>query len=106
MAKKSVVHLTDDLDGSDAVDSVHFGYEGRQYVIDLNEDHAAEFRAVLERHVAVAQFQPTRVTVLPPKRKDRLYDPSQVRRWAQKKGYAIGERGRISRDILEEYLNS
>lgn len=36
MAQKVVTELTNDIDGSEAVETVTFGYQGRQYEIDLN----------------------------------------------------------------------
>jgi hypothetical protein len=37
MARKVVTELTDDIDGSEAVKTVTFGYQARQYEIDLSQ---------------------------------------------------------------------
>lgn len=41
MAQKTVVILSDDLDGSDANETITFGLDGSEYEIDLNEAHAS-----------------------------------------------------------------
>jgi Lsr2 len=40
VARKVNVLLVDDIDGSDAVETVSFGLDGTHYEIDLNSDHA------------------------------------------------------------------
>ena len=34
---------------------MEFGYRGRQYAIDLNDEHAEEFDSLLSRYVAAAR---------------------------------------------------
>ena len=40
MARRTVVMLTDDLDGSDATETVRFGLDGRDYEVDLSKKNA------------------------------------------------------------------
>ena len=47
--------LVDDFDESEATQTVEFGYRGRQYAIDLNDEHAEEFKSLLSRYVAAAR---------------------------------------------------
>jgi len=47
MAQRTV--LVDDFDESEATQTVEFGYRGRQYAIDLNDEHAEEFDSLLSR---------------------------------------------------------
>ena len=47
MAQKVQIFLFDDLDGTEAAETVSFGLDGTQYEIDLNSGHAAELRATL-----------------------------------------------------------
>jgi hypothetical protein len=49
MAQKTVVILSDDLDGSEASETITFGLDGSEYEIDLNEAHANELRSALAR---------------------------------------------------------
>jgi hypothetical protein len=42
MAQKVQVLLVDDVDGSEASESVSFGFDGTTYELDLNEKNAPE----------------------------------------------------------------
>ena len=44
MAQRTQVILVDDIDGSEATQTVTFGIDGVTYEIDLNEEHAAALR--------------------------------------------------------------
>jgi hypothetical protein len=44
MAKQTVITLTDDIDGTEASESVEFGIDGYLYTVDLSADHAEELR--------------------------------------------------------------
>ena len=54
MSQKVNVLLVDDIDGSDAAETIPFGLDGTRYEIDLNSDHAQELRGQLERYVKAA----------------------------------------------------
>jgi hypothetical protein len=47
MAQRTQVVLTDDLDGSEATQTVTFAYDGAGYEIDLNDANASAMRADL-----------------------------------------------------------
>ena len=51
MAKTVVVKLTDDMDGSDADETVHFALDGKSYEIDLHAGNAAALRDVLKPYI-------------------------------------------------------
>lgn len=55
MASEVIVRLVDDIDGSEATQTVRFGLNRKRYEIDLNEDHVAELRGVLEPFVEHAR---------------------------------------------------
>jgi nucleoid-associated protein Lsr2 len=44
MAKTVIVKLTDDLDGSDADETVHFSLDGKSYEIDVSAANATRLR--------------------------------------------------------------
>jgi hypothetical protein len=44
MAKTVIVKLTDDIDGGDADETVHFALDGKTYEIDLSTANAATLR--------------------------------------------------------------
>ena len=45
MAKTVIVKLTDDIDGGDADETIHFSLDGKSYEIDVNARNAAQLRA-------------------------------------------------------------
>jgi hypothetical protein len=48
MAKTVIVKLTDDIDGGDADETVHFALDGKSYEIDVNSSNAARVRSALK----------------------------------------------------------
>ncbi len=55
MAKTVIVKLTDDIDGGDADETVHFSLDGKSYEIDLNSANAARIRDALKPFVGKAR---------------------------------------------------
>jgi Lsr2 len=51
MAKTVVVKLTDDIDGGDADETVHFALDGKSYEIDVNSSNAAQIRAAFKPYI-------------------------------------------------------
>lgn len=51
MAQKINVILVDDIDGSEASETVRFGLDGASYEIDLNQANAAALRDSLALYV-------------------------------------------------------
>lgn len=102
MAQKTIVQLTDDIDGGEAVETVTFALEGVNYEIDLNAKNAAKLRA------AVAPFQTAGRRVGAPARTGRRnatrdYEPKAVRAWAVSNKIEVPERGRIPSAVIEQY---
>ena len=44
MAKTVIVKLTDDIEGGDADETIHFSLDGKSYEIDVNATNAAKVR--------------------------------------------------------------
>ncbi|RXZ51860.1 histone-like nucleoid-structuring protein Lsr2 [Agromyces binzhouensis] len=55
MAKRTVITLIDDIDGTDAAETIAFTIDGASYEIDLSADNAATFRAALELYSMAAR---------------------------------------------------
>jgi len=55
MTKKVRVHLIDDLDASEASETVRFEVEGRAYEIDLSSRNAEKFRAEIAPYIQHAR---------------------------------------------------
>ncbi len=51
MAKTVIVKLTDDIDGGDADETVHFGLDGKSYEVDLSAINASKLRDSLKPYI-------------------------------------------------------
>ena len=110
MARRTEVHLIDDLDGGKAEESIRFGLDGISYEIDLSKKNATKLRTGLEPYLKVAQKLGrtpaargvTRGRGAAPVRGDREQNQA-IREWAQRNGLDVSPRGRIARSIIEQY---
>lgn len=100
--------MLDDMDGSEAAETVSFSLDGVAYEIDLNADNARAMRDSIAPWIgharrtagrAAAQRQSARRSAA---RTDGP-SPSELREWARANGYQVSERGRISEQIREAY---
>ena len=110
MAKQTVVTMTDDIDGSEATQTVEFSYRGKSYSIDLNDANASEFDDALAPYIGAAEqaggsrsSRSTRAAAAPRQRSSSDVDPKAVRAWAEANGVSISPRGRIKAEVLEQY---
>jgi hypothetical protein len=107
MAQKVNIVLVDDLDGSDATQTVSFGLDGASYEIDLNDKHATALREALGGYVGVAR----KVSGAGGRRGRRssagasALGPSskQIRDWARSNGYDVSDRGRVSAEVRQAF---
>lgn len=105
MAKKTVVLLEDDIDGSEAKETISFALDGSEYEIDLNEGHANELREALTRFtnagrkVSGGRGRPAART----KSSQGGPDAKAVRMWAAENGIPVNTRGRIQAEVVEKY---
>jgi Lsr2 len=51
MAKTVIVKLTDDIDGGDADETIHFSLDGKSYEIDVNASNAVHVRAAFKPYI-------------------------------------------------------
>jgi hypothetical protein len=112
MAQKVTVSLVDDLDGSEAEETVEFGLDGAFYEIDLSEDNAERLRDALADYVDHARRSGGRkrsgarlvVAGRPPRTASADREQNQaMREWARKQGMNISDRGRIPKEVAEAY---
>jgi len=106
MAQKVNIVLVDDLDGSEATESVSFGLDGTSYEIDLNDANAASLRDALAPYVGHA-----RKVASASRRNGRRSSaaandgPSarDIRDWARENGFEVPDRGRVSAEVRSAY---
>ncbi|HEY8790909.1 MAG TPA: Lsr2 family protein [Actinopolymorphaceae bacterium] len=107
MAQQVNVVLVDDLDGSEAGETVVFGLDGTTYEIDLSEKNAKKLRDSIALYVASARRtggrRGTARTAGRAPSTATSTDTASVRTWAKSKGYEVSDRGRISAEILDAY---
>jgi hypothetical protein len=102
VAQKVNIILIDDLDGSDAVETVSFGLDGTSYEIDLNKKNAAALRDALAAYVGNAR----KVSGTRRRRSSAAaLGPSarEVRDWARSNGFKVPDRGRIPGEVREAF---
>lgn len=105
MAQRVQYMLVDDIDGSEAVETVSFSLDGVSYEIDLTATNAKKLRNDLATWVGHSRRSGGRKS----SRKagapggQRRSDLSAVRQWARKNGEQVSDRGRISAGILTAY---
>lgn len=58
MARRTVVRLVDDVDGTEATQTVVYGLDGRWWEIDLNDENAGELRDALAPYLSVSRPHP------------------------------------------------
>lgn len=110
MAERMVRLLVDDLDGSEAMETVRFGYAGREYEIDLNEQHAHQLDELLAPYIEHARRAngggPMR-RMRPGRRSEgerrRPAELRAIRQWAREQGLQVSDRGRIPAEIVARY---
>lgn len=108
MAQRVNIILTDDLDGSEATETVVFGLDGTTYNIDLNDKNAKALRKALDKYVGHGRkvtaakgrrsYQPAASSA-----SSRDYNPAEVRTWATANGHEVPARGRIPAQVLDAY---
>lgn len=115
MARRTIVQLTDDLDGKAIPDgkgeTVRFGLDRTDYEIDLTDKNAKALRAAVAKYVAAGRrsgYGPrkpgsSRSTTAARNGSARDYDPKAVRVWAEAQGIEVNQRGRVPADLIAKF---
>ena len=101
MAQRVTVEMTDDIDGTEAAETIAFGVDGTAYEIDLSVKNAAKMRQVFGRYVEHAR-RTTGGRRSGRSHRDRHRSPA-VREWAKQQGIEVSERGRIPASVVSQY---
>lgn len=105
MAKEVITKLIDDLDNTEAAETVTFGLDGVSYEVDLSNKNSAKLRTALEQYIAAG----TRVGKVkrngsrPPQNTADRERSRAIREWARRQGKDVSDRGRIPEEIVLEY---
>ncbi len=112
MAKTTIEVLVDDLDGSEAVESVRLGWNGQWRDLDLSEKNLAALSKTFDKFWDVGR--PVRSQRSPRRRGRRTNntaravgngqrDPKAIREWAHTNGIPVPSRGRIPGQVQHQY---
>ncbi|MGW6535203.1 histone-like nucleoid-structuring protein Lsr2 [Streptomyces sp. NPDC055051] len=104
MAQKVEILLVDDLDGTEASQTVNFALDGKTYEIDLSDANAAKLREELAPYLGAGRKTSGGRA---PVRRMGSAKPSQdsgaIREWARQNGHDVSERGRVPAHIKAAY---
>ena len=101
MATKVLTTLQDDIDGSDATQTVRFALDGVEYEIDVSDRNANRLRNSLSEFIAHGRRVGGKRGRRSASSSD--VDTKAVRKWAEANGIEINARGRIPTDVVERY---
>ena len=103
MASRTVITLIDDLDGSEAIETVNFALDGLAYEIDLNDHNASALREALGAWTKNARRvgrPATHRRVIAAVGDSRS---ALIRAWAAGEGISVPARGRIPSEVRRQY---
>lgn len=103
MAQRVNIVLTDDLDGSDANETVTFALDGNTYEIDLSTENAGKLRDALQSFVSVARKTGGRPARQTRRRSAANGSATEIRAWASEQGMQVSSRGRVSAEVRAAY---
>lgn len=99
MASKTIVVLTDDIDGGEADKTVTFSLDGNHYEIELNNANIGRLSDALEPFISAAR----KSSNAPRQSAAPASNLAEVRAWARTQGFQVSDRGRVSAEIMEAY---
>jgi hypothetical protein len=101
VASRTIVEVTDDLDGSKADETIQFTIDGTSFEIDLSTAHAKELRGALDPYVKAGRKTGGRRRSGSARRDgDQI---AAIREWAKTHGLKVSDRGRISAEVQDAY---
>lgn len=110
MAREMKLVLTDDIDGTDAAETVSFSLDQHSYEIELSNANAEKLREALAPYIEKARRVAGRQRPAGRRRSSSTgsasrtgADTSTVRAWARENGHDVSDRGRIPAEVFEAY---
>jgi Lsr2 len=115
MAQRTIVRLTDDLDGKPIPDgrgeTIRFSLDRQDYEIDLADKNAKALRDTFAKYVSAGRRTGAGTRSAGRSRRTgrtgagtaRDYDPKAVRAWAESQGIHVSQRGRVPADLVAKF---
>jgi hypothetical protein len=117
MAQRTIVQLTDDLDGKPIPqgkgETIRFSLDRTDYEIDLADRNAKALRETFAKYVSAARRAGTGTRSTSRARAGRGgtgasgdgrgYDAKAVRAWAESQGIQVRQRGRVPADLVAKF---
>ena len=109
MAQRVQVLLEDDIDGTEAAQTVKFGLDGVAYEIDLTDENAAQMRDSLAtwvdhaRRVGGSRSAARRGVGSTGKTAGNKDELNKIREWGRANGHQVSDRGRVSKSLQDAY---
>ncbi len=108
MARKVETRLIDDTDGSDAVGTTSFAFDGVAYEIDLSDANYQRFAQAMGEWIGAG-----RKTSAPRRQRSSggrsalsRKDNQAIREWARQNGHPLSDRGRVPGKVLQAYQDA
>jgi Lsr2 len=106
MVQKILVSYQDDIDGTKAVGTVAFSYDGKDYEIDLSRKNANQLEKKLAPFIAAGR-KVTRARSKPGRRTTSSNGngpkPADVRAWARREGFEVKDMGRVPAELIVKF---
>jgi hypothetical protein len=115
VAQRTIVQLTDDLDGKPIAEgrgeTVRFALDRQDYEIDLGDKNAKAMRDTIGKYVSAGRRVSgssrsggrTRGSSRSSATATRDYDPKAVRAWAESQGIEVSQRGRVPAELVAKF---
>ena len=103
VAQEIIVLLKDDIDGTEAVGTTKFAYDGVHYEIDLSEANKAKMDKAMSLFVKSARRTGGRQVAGSKKSKGAKSKAQMIREWAIGEGLEVSSIGIVPKRIVEAY---
>lgn len=104
MARREITQIYDDLDNQPLQETdvhvIRFSIDGSSYIMDVSIKNCEKFRNAISEFIEKARKDSISSRYSP----DQKYNAKDVREWAQARGYDVAVRGKLSRQLIDDYL--
>lgn len=106
MAQRVQILLEDDIDKSEAAETVNFALDGVNYEIDLSSANASKLRDDLAGWTGHARKVRGARRIAAPRAAAPAagrHDLNKMREWGRANGFKVSDRGRVSGELQEAF---